>query len=299
MAWLLFALGGYLCNAASTTVDTVLLRRSIPQPVRYAAYVGLASIFALVLAPWGFAVPPTGWIGVSVLTGLTFIGSLAIIFRFIQRFEPSRAVPVYGAVMVVVLFAAERYLLSASFSPAELLAAGLLLAGTFLLAYRHGKPVAVVEFAVLAAAAGAASALYFFLAKIVFTELGFVNGFIWTRMAAFAGAVVLWCALRRSWRSAESSSQRLGLGFGTVVLANRLVAGVGSVFVNAAVSLASPALVNALRGVEYGFLFLIALGLTVVAPKLLAEELRAPRLIEKIAGLLAVGAGLALLALGS
>lgn len=294
MTWLLFALGGYLCNAVAVTVDTAVLRRSVPQPVRYATYVGLASIFAFVLAPWGFSLPPLTWVCLSVLAGLVFLGSIMFVFRLLQRFEPSRVVPVYGALVVITLLAAERYALATRFTAADLLAAGLLVAGTFFLTHRRGKSAATYGFATLVVAAGAASALYFFLAKLVFAELGFINGFIWTRLGAFAGAVVLWLALHRFWESRRQSAQ-ISVWLGAVVLGNRLVAGTGSVLVNAAVALASPALVNALRGVEFAFLFLIVLGLSVAAPRLLAEELRAASILEKVAGLAAVGAGLAIL----
>ncbi|MBI2624537.1 hypothetical protein HYW67_03505 [Candidatus Parcubacteria bacterium] len=294
MTWLLFVLGGYFCNAVAVTVDTVVLRRSVPEPVRYATYVGLASIFAFVLAPWGFSVPPSIWVVLSVLAGLVFLGSIMFIFRLLQRFEPSRVVPIYGALVVVILLVIERYALVTQFTAADLLAAGLLVIGTFFLTHRRGKPTAVAGFALLVAVAGLASALYFFLAKLVFAELGFINGFIWTRLGAFAGAVTLWLALRRFWKRGRQPKETT-VWLGAVVLGNRLIAGTGSLLVNAAVALASPALVNALRGVEFAFLFLIVLGLSVVAPRLLTEDLRAASILNKVAGLAAVGAGLAML----
>lgn len=293
MNWLWVALSAYFLNAVAVTGDTILLRRVVPEPLRYATYTGFVSIFALVLAPWGFALPTVFGLGLAALTGWVFLASLACIFALLREFEPSRAAPVFGAIGVFVLFVAERALLAASFGPGEIAAIALLTAGAFLLAYR-GAGGGSRRFAALVAAAGALQALYFLLAKVVFIEMGFVNGFIWTRVAAFVGAAALWVWFRRR---ARAAGPRFTVRVGAAALANRTVAGAGSLLVNYAVALGSPTLVNALRGSEYAFLFLIAFVLSMVAPRLLTEELRAKHLVEKVAGLVAVGAALAILAL--
>lgn len=290
--WFLIALGAYFLNAVATTVDSILLRRRIPEPLTYTTYVGLVSIFALVLAPWGFFVPKAGVMVLSLLTGFVFLVSLFFIFQLLKSFEPSRAATVVGTATVLILLAAEQLLLGTAFTSAELAAVGLLLGGGFLLAYRRDGPAQRGRFMRLVLVAGGLGALYLFLAKVVFGELGFVNGFIWTRIGSFAGALVLWqLAARRGWSPALPKTS-------AIVLANRTVAGVGSALMNGAVALASPALVSALRGSEYAFLFLLALALSAFAPQLLREELRAKRVVEKIAGLVLVALGLALLAFG-
>ncbi|MBI3305083.1 hypothetical protein HYZ80_02050 [Candidatus Parcubacteria bacterium] len=292
MNWLLFALSAYFLNAVATTVDSILLRRRIPEPLTYTTYVGLVSIFALVLAPWGFGVPSAGLAVLSILTGCVFLGSLAVIFQLLKSFEPSRSAAVAGTATVLILLAAERLLMGTTFTSAELAAVVLLLGGIFLLTHRSSGAAQRGRFMRLTLAAGGLGALYLFLAKIVFGALGFVNGFIWTRLGAFLGALVLWLVLRLRGRGEPMPAAS------ALVLANRTVAGVGSVLMNGAVALASPALVSALRGSEYAFLFLLAFALSAFAPQLLQEELRAKRVVEKIAGLVSVAFGLALLTFG-
>ncbi len=292
MNWLFLALGAYFLSAVATTVDSILLRRRIPEPLTYALYVGLVSIFALVLVPWGFWVPAAGLVALSVVTGLVFLGSLAMLFQLLKSFEPSRSAAVAGTAAVLMLLAAERLFMGTAFTTPELAAVGLLLGGVFLLTYRRGGASDRGRFMRLALAAGGLGALYLFLAKIVFGALGFANGFIWTRMGSFLGALVLWAVVRARGRGEPMPAASV------LVLANRTVAGVGSVLMNGAVALASPALVSALKGSEYAFLFLLALALSAFAPQLLQEELRAKRVAEKIAGLVSVAFGLALLASG-
>jgi hypothetical protein len=73
----------------------------------------------------------------------------------------------------------------------------------------------------------------------------------------------------------------------------------GVIILNLALKLGPASLVNALRGLQYVGIFIIALLLSRIYPKLLKEEMTAQSMRQKLAGIAIIGTGLALLTLVS
>ncbi len=134
------------------------------------------------------------------------------------------------------------------------------------------------------------------LQKIVFDRTGFVSGFVFLTLGTFAASMFL--LVRASWRkqifentgTAEPSSK-----FWYFV--NRFVNGVGSFLVFYAISLANPALVDAISAVRYVVIFVGAYVLTMWKPQWLREDFSRPVLAGKAAATGLVAAGLVLVGL--
>ena len=88
----------------------------------------------------------------------------------------------------------------------------------------------------------------------------------------------------------STRKQAAGLFLGT-----KITAGISFLMINYAVAIGSVAIVNALQGVQYAFLLLIVILLSIKYPKLLKEELTTETLAQKIIGIIFVGAGLVVL----
>jgi len=75
----------------------------------------------------------------------------------------------------------------------------------------------------------------------------------------------------------------------------RLLAAAAFIMLNWAISLGNVAMVNALQGIQYLFLFLIILLLSTKFPQILKERLGSGVMIQKIIGIMLISIGLYLL----
>ena len=99
MLWLIAAIGAYFLFAITALFDRHLLSGHIPGPRVYACFVGILSIFALFLIPFGFTIPCLEIIGISLLAGAIFILACLSFYSALQKFEASRIVPCVGGIL--------------------------------------------------------------------------------------------------------------------------------------------------------------------------------------------------------
>jgi drug/metabolite transporter (DMT)-like permease len=131
---------------------------------------------------------------------------------------------------------------------------------------------------------------------VVYDRTNFVSGYVWFTIGTFAGALAL--LIRPSWRQqifSESGQDDPKNRFWYFV--NRFLSGVGSFLIFYAISLAHPAIVDAISGVRYVIIFLGALLLTKFRPQLLRENFRGWEFATKAIATCLVVAGLVLVGL--
>ena len=109
MDWILVAVAAYFLNAVTPLIDKFLLGDHIPNPTVYAFYVGLLSIVAVIMAPFGLIWPGTAQFLFSLVSGALFLFGLYVFFIALKRQEASRVVPVVGAFTAVDASTAGRF----------------------------------------------------------------------------------------------------------------------------------------------------------------------------------------------
>ncbi|MCX6784818.1 MAG: hypothetical protein NTV81_02690, partial [Candidatus Komeilibacteria bacterium] len=82
---------------------------------------------------------------------------------------------------------------------------------------------------------------------------------------------------------------------GLIYWGDQLLAAAGFLSINYATSLASVSLVNALQGVQYAILFILAVLASIFYPKILKESIERGTLILKTISIICIGLGLFLL----
>ncbi|MGB4943046.1 MAG: hypothetical protein WBO92_02940, partial [Candidatus Moraniibacteriota bacterium] len=102
MHWLTFALAGYFFNAVTVLFDKFLLAGRIKEPVVYAFFVSILSLFAIVLVPFGFQPIPWQTVVVFVISGMLFLYGLVAFYNAVQRSEISRVAPLVGITVSVI-----------------------------------------------------------------------------------------------------------------------------------------------------------------------------------------------------
>jgi drug/metabolite transporter (DMT)-like permease len=157
----------------------------------------------------------------------------------------------------------------------------------------QSRKIRLVEVFIPVIGAALTSAIYFVITKSVLSNIGFINGLIWTRLGTVLGALLLLIpsSFRQMiFKKGEAIKPR---ALGLFALARTL--GVASGFlIYWAIFLGSVTLVNSLQGVQYLFLLLLAFLLFKKIPQL-KEQLERGVLVQKIIAIILIGVGLAIL----
>ncbi|MBI4709076.1 MAG: DMT family transporter [Candidatus Portnoybacteria bacterium] len=296
MTWFLFAIFGYFLNAAVSVVDKFLLsQRATTRPAVYTFYIGFLSIFAFVLAPFGFYWPGLGQVLIALLAGATFLIGLWYLFEAVDIGSASRVFLTFGGLTPIVVLGLSFLFLGERLSTTQILAFLLLVAGGFLVSFKkepQRKKEKRFRFIIIAVILTAISLV---LTKYVFMHQDFISGFIWTRIGSFLTALLFLIPQELRHAIFGSGKQSKG-GMSLLLISNKAVAGGATVMVSFAISLGSVSLVNALQGVQYVFLLILTAMLSKKFPQIIHEKVTTKIIIQKLLAILLIGAGLVILA---
>ncbi len=302
MNWLLIIVIAYLLNAIAAVVDKHLLSKEIPQPAVYAFFISFLGIIALVLTPFGFAIPAVSQIIIGLLAGLIFTFALLYLFKALKQNDASRITPFIGGWQPFFIFILAWLFLSEQLAHAEILAFFMLIAGTVLITLDFSKKKTGMGGFGLAAIAAILFAVSYVLTKEVYLNQAFISGFVWTRLGAFAGALLLLIpvdnrrAIFASFKKPKPHSADQRKKTGLLFLGGQAAGALSFLMVNYAISLASVSLVNALQGLQYVFLLIMVFFLSKFHPKVLREKMTRGIIIQKVGAIILIGFGLTLLA---
>lgn len=299
MFWLIIIIAAYFLFAITALGDKYLLAGP-PNPKNYSFYVGVLGGLVLLLIPFvDFSIPDFYQILLCFLAGAIFIFALLGMFEGLEKYEASRIIPAVGGILplftflLVYFFSGRKEILGAW----ELLAFLLLLLGSVLISIELGKRISFKSLKISAITAFL-FALFFVLTKYVYIMLPFWTGFIWMRIGAFLTALffIFTKEVRQEIFSGRFTFNRKtgtffvlnqGVGVGAFILQNWAIALTGLVYLS---------VINALQGVQYVFLFIFTILLSLKFPKILKEKISKRIVFQKLFAILFIVIGLALLA---
>jgi len=314
MLWLIVTISFYFILAAVFLIDKYLLTSSIPNPKFYTFYVGALGIFVLIFIPFvGFYVPSFFQIILAILAGAIYIYALFWFYKSLQLFEASRVVPAISGLVPLFTF----FLVYISSSGKEVLPAFgviafiLLVLGSVLMAMEREKFINLKSLKISLICAFLLS-LSFTLSKYVYLNQSFWNGFIWIK---FGGVIMGFCfflftkdirekflKIKNNFGKEKISSMVAQKNFKTpIIFLSNQTAGAGANILQnwafALAPLAYIAVINALQGVQYVFLLILTVLISLKFPKILKEEISRKILIQKIFAILLIVGGLVILSL--
>jgi drug/metabolite transporter (DMT)-like permease len=270
--------------------DKVLLKKPGTRNLfSYVFWLGAMSVFGVILVPFGYRSPSFHAIWIAFVAGIIHLVGVFFYYMALKRGEASETLAVMGGLSPVATAAIGFGLLSKQMSGAQLLGFALMAGGGFVMFLSEKLPLRALLPPVLLAAG--LLGLVNVLEKVVYDQTNFVSGYVWFTIGTFVGALGL--LLRRSWRNqifSESGQDEPKNRFWYFV--NRFVSGVGSFLIFYAISLAHPAIVDAISGVRYAVIFLGALLLTRLRPAWLKEKFHGWQLVSKAVATCLVVAGL-------
>lgn len=300
MLWLIITIAAYFIFAAVFLIDKYLLTGPIPNPKVYSFYIGVLGIAVLLFIPFiDFYVLEPLQLFFAFISGASFVLAILWFFKGLKLFEPSRIVPAVGGVLPIFTFLLV-YLFSGrkqTFQSWEVLAFILLVLGSVLITYEKSKKLSLKSFKISIVAAFF-FALSFVFAKYVYLEYPFLLGLVWIRLGGVSAALIFLLSpkLRK-----ELFQQKIGLQKNTalIFLSSQSAGALAGILQNWAIALAPliyVAFINALQGVQYVFLLILAGLISLKFPKVLKEQIAKEVIFQKVVAILLIGIGLVLLA---
>lgn len=319
MTWLLITISFYFIFSIVSLVDKYLLGGRIPSPKVYTFYVGALGVLVLFLLPFvGFEIPVFPQIVLALFAGAIYIFALFWFFKGLQLFEASRIVPAIGGLVplftlgLTCLFSWGKETLSFL----DIIALLLLVFGSILIASERAREISwgSLKLSILVAFL---FSLSFVLTKYVYLAQPFWNGFIWKSIGGFLMATCFFIFFpeikkeifkNRTSEGSEGKEEGKTLFFRrekfpkktTAIFITNQAAGAGAnILQNWAIALAPlayVAIINALQGVQYVFLLIFTIFLSLKLPQIVKEEISKGILFQKIVAILFIGLGLVILA---
>lgn len=291
--WIVLAALAQFISAGIIFIDKYVLvsKSHVGKPIVYAFYISILSGFVLVLVPFGLvSLPSATVLLLSFVSSVTFISSIVLLYTALKEGHASDIMPVVGGVSAVATAVCASQWLHQDLPPAFIPAFGLMVLGMLLIS--HFRLTTRQKFLVVF------SGIFFgvtaFLTKLIFLETSFLDGFFWSRMTNVVGALLL--LVTPANRSAIFSGYS-GSSSGTkgLVIANKTLGGIAGVLTLFAISLGSVSIVQAFAGLQFVFLLVIAYFLSGWFPAVLRGEMNPKGLWHKLAGIVCVVLGLAIL----
>jgi len=318
--YILIAIISYLVNAGVYVGDKFLLSKKLHSSISYAFFVGIWSILnilLLVFDPW---LPSARELGIDLLAGLLFLGTLVFWYKALHQSEATRVVPVVGALVPIFSFFLSWLFLGETLGERQFLAFIILVLGGVLISVKrtrfyylrevserfrktfghifgllHAEYHPTQRLIVNSVVSALFFAAYYVLIKFIYSTQPFVGAFVWSRMGSFIGVILM--LFVTDWRRKIIEQQRgqktpknLFLFFSV-----RLAAAAAFIMLNWAISMGNVAIVNSLQGVQYVFLILLVIFLSARFPGIMKEEMRGGVVLQKIMGVVLVSLGLYML----
>jgi uncharacterized membrane protein len=302
--------------AVTGVIDKIVVSNKVKNPLVVSFWVSLfgipsATILLVGLLPVPFAdqfrfvMPSLEALALITVAGILLQLSLMVNYVALSRGEATRVVATIGAGTPVFALVFAYALLNERLAPLSYGAFGLLLAGAVVMQVRRGRWVSwPLALALLSAAIGALQSV---VVKLVYQDNQFISSFALLGLGNVvycAALLLLVPSVRQNLGRAlpkpgkKTVVKRVASSGGFLILFNSGFGSLGVIVLNWALSLGPVSLVNAMRGLQYAGLFVIALLLSRVYPKLLKEEMSAQSMRQKVAGIVLIGVGLALLTVG-
>jgi len=290
------AIVGNILNAGATIVDKILLNKQLPNILSYIFYINILGLLSLFLIPFGFILNMQA-LGVAVISGIIFVFALFAFFQALKKGEASVVAPIVGVLTPSFTFLIGIFF-GQSLTNTQLLAFIVLLAGSIILTLDSWMSKirlnTQIGFMVLA---GGLFALHYILAKESYIQSNFITGLVGGRVGA--GVLVASFLLFQRGRSQIFASKIRQNNFANktsmLLIFGQTMGGLFGLLNNYAISLANPALVNSLFGVQYVVILIVALLLYKKHPQLLNESLGKGVILQKIIGVIVLSFGLYLL----
>lgn len=298
IGFLPIAILAYALNAGSIIIDKILLQKSIPNPIAYVFFICVLGLLTVFLIPFGFTLPDLQVVLLCAFSGISFAAALFAMFTSLKNQEASIVGPIVGSfnplftIVIGFLFFAQVLSFIHVFA-ILVLSAGALVIG---LNFSH-RQLTLNKNLLWMVASGAFFALSYVLLREAFLHTNFMSGLILSRLGGglFVLSFLFFPHLRQQIFTKKTQNASQTKTAAALLFTGQVMGASQGLLLTYAVSLANPALVNSLFGVQYIVILIFALLTFKKHPEWLGEDLGSAIIFQKIIGVVILSIGLYLL----
>jgi len=286
MNFLPFAIIGYGFTAGSIVIDKILLRHSLPNPLAYTFYISILGLLAVLVIPFGvkFDSTPAAF---SILSGVFSTIALYTLFQALKGGEASVVGPVVGALNPLFTIIISSIFLSQDLTYDQLGAFSILMLGAIILTFNIWvNKLRTNQQLLWIVTSGLFWALGYTFLRQAFLTGDLLSGLAISRLGGGLFVLpVLFIPILKSKLVISKPTGKISLKkTGLLLLFGQTMGALSGLLLSFATSLANPALVNSLFGVQYLVILIVALVLGKAHSSLLEERLTRFALIQKVIG---------------
>lgn len=317
MSWFLVAFLAYFLLAIANLVDKFLVEKVVASARAYTFITSLMGALVLLASPWLLRWPGLGGFSLNIVLGFTFFFALLFLYSALREGEASQILVIIGGSTPLFSLPLSVLVLGDNFNPAHLKAIFLFILGLLSIALLPQKKEDVwskffrffnikkkrrFKGISLALASGLFYALFFVGSKFAYqSQESFTSVFIWSRLGALIIALSLLFStkarieIKKFFSKNKKKKGKDNNKF--LVLSNQVLGASGFILQNYAIFLGPVALVNALQGVQYAWIIVLGILLSIFYPKILKEDFSKRIIAQKIIAIIFISIGVYLLAI--
>jgi len=299
MYWLIIAILAYLFFGLGSFGDKLVLEGK-PKPRSYTFYVGVFGLSSLLLIPFiNFGLPPSTAFVWLILNAIVRILGTYAMFVALEKFDVSRVMATIGATQPIFIFILTWIFWGPqTMTIADMIAFALLFLGSVIISIE--KDIRITEgYLAITTFSSLMFSLAIVFTKIVFEKQDFMQGTIWMCIFVFLFTLVMLFS-KKSRKEIFAKKTVSNKKTQKAFLLAQISGGVANFLQGYSIYLAPViflAIINSLRGIQYIFLFILTLFVSIFYPKILKEDLSKKIIFQKIISIIIVVAGLAILAI--
>ncbi|MCX6791070.1 MAG: DMT family transporter [Candidatus Gribaldobacteria bacterium] len=297
MLWLIITIIAYLFGAVTHLFDKYLLKKTMmPNPGALTFYIGALGVLGLALAPWGFALISYSQIALDLFSGIVYLTAILLFFYALNKADVSQVASLIGGLTPLFILLGGFLFSSQMLNSAQLVAFALIVSGSFIIGLekRRGHLLAKNVLWLCALSALLFSCAHL-LSQFIYQQQGFINGFIWVRLGGVLGALLL-LLLPQVKKSIVKDFKKPSQGKALVFMAGQTCGALNFILFNYAFTLGPLALISALGGLQYVFLFLMVLFLSWKMPQVIKEKITTRIILQKSISIALIAIGIGILA---
>ncbi|MDP1845342.1 MAG: hypothetical protein Q8L09_01175 [Candidatus Moranbacteria bacterium] len=293
MNWITITIIGYTLLAVEAVMSKYILAGRMKGWRLYTFYVGLFSLFTLVLSPFGLKWGGTIPFLITFFSGIIFYISLGFLFSALLRSSTERVYTLQGASITLLTLLFSFLLLGEIVYLSKIIAIVLLVIGGFFISFKfyRGRFFSGWQKVIIAALLSSVSLI---MLKYSYNGQSFITGYVFNRMGIFSGALLSLAvpAFRReilnNWKKKSVSQNTINLA-GTIIA--KTIAGIAMLLINYGIYLGSVSVVCALVSVQYLLTFAFVFGLSFYFRKIFVQHMTWQNIFSKIVGIALITAG--------
>ncbi len=291
--YLPFAIVSFILNGVAVTIDKFLLTKIVPDPLFYVFYFSLMSTLALLGLPFTKIPSVEVFLLASTSTLLWTLGAYCM-FQALKIGQVQRVIPIVGTLNPIILFVISLFF--GTITNNQIWAILVLILGLLSMIIFDLKGKLTLKEVIFELSSATLFAISYLLLKEAYNGADFATVFIWSRFILIPIAIIFLVipTLRHKVLPKRNNQQATKKG-GLLFLIGQTCGALSQLLFSLAISLGNPAIVNSMQGIQYVFLFIVAIIFAKKYPSIFVVKTGLISFGTKLLGIVLIGVGLFLL----